>query len=79
MTALTVIVAGPCPRSAESRPHRWEPGASADLVSFGAPDHGVSVYLGRCCHCAVPLLAVVPVSEDLRGGGPFLEVHGAQL
>ena len=79
MNALTVTVASPCPRSAESRPHTWEPGASADLVSFGAPDHGVSVYLGRCRSCTVPLLAVVPVSEDLRGSGPFLEVPGAKL
>ena len=79
MNALTVAVAGPCPRSADSRPHTWEPGASTDLISFGAPDHGVSVYLGRCRYCAVPLLAVLPVSEDLRGGGPFLEVPGAQL
>lgn len=79
MNALTVAVAGPCPRSADSRPHTWQPGASADLISLGAPDHGVSVYLGRCRYCTVPLLAVVPMSEDLRSGGPFLEVHGAQL
>jgi hypothetical protein len=79
VTALTVAVAGPCPRSADSWPHRWEPGASADLVGFGVPDHGVSVYLGRCRCCAVPLLAVVPVSQEFRGSGPFLEVHGAQL
>ena len=79
MTALTVAVAGPCPRSAKSRPHTWEPGASADLVSFGTADHGVSVYLGRCRYCTVPLLAVVPLSEDLRGGGPFHEVHEAEL
>jgi hypothetical protein len=49
------------------------------MISFGTPDHGVSVYLGRCRYCAVPLLAVVPVSENLRSGGPFLEAHGAQL
>lgn len=79
MNALTVAVASPCPRLADSRPHAWQPGACADLISFGAPDHGVSVYLGRCRYCAVPLLAVVPVSEDVRGSEPFLEVHGAQL
>jgi hypothetical protein len=79
VNALTVAVAGPCRRSADSQPHTWEPGASADLVSFGAPDHGVSVYLGRCRYCAVPLLAVLPAPEGLCGGGPFLEVPEAKL
>ena len=79
MNALTVTVAGPCPRATHCQPHTWQAGNSADLVSFGTPDHGVSVYLGRCRFCAVPLLAVVPVSEDHHGGGPFLEVHGAEL
>ncbi|MGQ0719324.1 MAG: hypothetical protein ACT4NP_18820 [Pseudonocardiales bacterium] len=79
MTALTVAVACPCPRSADSRPHTWQPGASADLVSFGAPDHGLSVYLGWCRYCAVALLAVVPLSEEIHSGGPFLEVPGAKL
>jgi hypothetical protein len=79
VNALTVAVADPCPRSMDSRPHAWAPGDSADLVSFGAPDHGVSAYWGQCRYCAVPLLAVVPMSEDLRGGGPFLEVSGTEL
>ena len=79
MNALTVAVARPCPRSADNRPHTWQSGSSADVISFGAPDPGVSVYLGRCRYCAAPLRAVVSLSQDLRGGGPFLEVHGAQL
>ena len=79
MSTLTLAVPGPCPQSTDGRPHTWQSGDSTDLVSFGAPDHGVSVYLGRCRCCAVPLLAVVPVSEEFRGSGPFLEVYGAEL
>ncbi|MGH3684474.1 MAG: hypothetical protein ACRDSM_05335 [Pseudonocardiaceae bacterium] len=79
MSTLTLTVPGPCPQSAEGRPHTWQSGDSADLISYGPPDHGVSVYLGRCRYCVVPLLAVIPLSEDLRGGSPVLEVHGAQL
>jgi hypothetical protein len=71
-------IRGPCPHSADGRPHTWQSGDSADLISFGNPDHGVSVYLGRCRHCAVPLLALAPLSEDRRGDGPVLEVHGAE-
>jgi hypothetical protein len=78
VNALTVTVGGRCPCSANSLPHTWQPGDSGDLVSFDAPDHGVPVYLGWCCFCAVALLAVVPLSTDLRGG-PFIEVPGAQL
>jgi hypothetical protein len=78
VNALTVAVAGPCPRSVDSQPHTGEPGASADLVSFGAPDHGVSVYLGRCRYRAMPLLAVLPAPEGPPGGGPFIEVPGDQ-
>jgi hypothetical protein len=46
---------------------------------MSAPDHGMSVYLGRCRCCAVALLAVIAVPEELRGSGPFLEVPGARL
>jgi hypothetical protein len=77
MSTLTLIVPGPCSQSAEGRPHTWQSGDSADLISLGAPDHGVTVYLGRCRSCAVPLLTVTPLSEDRRSGGPILEVHGA--
>ncbi len=77
MSTLTLAAAGPCPHSAKNRPHIWESGDSADLVSLGPPDHGLSVYLGRCHSCAVALLAVVPLSQDHRRGGLVLEVHGA--
>jgi hypothetical protein len=79
MSTLTLTMPGPCPRSADGRAHTWQSGASADLISLGAPDHGVTVYLGRCRSCAVPLLTVTPLSEDRRGGGPVLEVHGDDL
>jgi hypothetical protein len=77
MSTLTLTVPGRCPHSAEGRPHTWQSGDSADLISFGAPDYGVTVYLGRCRSYTVPLLTVTPLSEDRRGGGPVLEVHGA--
>ena len=77
MSPLILAVPGRCPQSADGRPHTWQSGASADLISFGAPDHGVTVYLGRCRSCAVALLTVTPLSEDRRSGGPILEVHGA--
>ncbi|MGH3778651.1 MAG: hypothetical protein ACRDRR_23410 [Pseudonocardiaceae bacterium] len=79
MSALTLAVPRSCPRSADAQPHTWQSSDSADLISYGTPDHGVSVYLGRCRSCAVPLLAVIPLSEDLRGSGPFLELHEATL
>jgi hypothetical protein len=78
MNTFTLIAPGPCSQSAEGRPHTWQSGDSADLISLGTPDHGVTVYLGRCRSCTVPLLTVTPLSEDRRGGGPVLEVHGAQ-
>jgi hypothetical protein len=34
---------------------------------------------GACRCSAVTLLALVAVSEELRGGGPFREVSGAKL
>ncbi len=79
MSTLTLGVPSPCPQSAEGRPHTWQSSDSADLISVGMPDHGVTVYLGRCRYCVVPLLAVARLSEDRRGAGPVLEVHGAQL
>jgi hypothetical protein len=78
MSTLTLSMPSPCPHSAEGRPHTWQSGDSADLISLGTPDHGVTVYLGRCRYCVVPLLAVARLSEDRRGASPVLEVHGAQ-
>jgi hypothetical protein len=76
MNTLTLTGPGSCPQSADRRPHTWRSGDSADLISFGKPDHGVSAYLGRCRYCVVPMLAVAKVSEDLRGAGPVLEYPG---
>jgi hypothetical protein len=78
MSTLTLTVPGRCPQSTDGRPHTWQPGDSAALISFGTPDYGVSVYLGRCRYCAVPPLAITQLSEDRRGAGPVLEVHGVQ-
>jgi hypothetical protein len=78
MSTLTLAVQGPCPQSTEGRPHTWQSGDSADLIGFGTPDHGVTVYLGRCRYCVMPLLTVTRLSEDRRGAGSVLEVHGAQ-
>jgi hypothetical protein len=78
MSTLDVAMQEPCPRSADGGAHTWQSGDSVNPLSFGESDHGVSVYLGRCRSCAVPLLAVVPVSESFCGGGVVLEVHGAQ-
>jgi hypothetical protein len=79
MSMLTLAVPGPCPQSADGRAHIWQSGDSADLISYGPHDHGVSVYLGRCRSCTVALLSVIHMSRDLRGGDPVLEVHGAEL
>ncbi|MGH4009030.1 MAG: hypothetical protein ACRDTH_12900 [Pseudonocardiaceae bacterium] len=79
MSTPTLAVRGPCPQSADGRPHTWQSGDSAGLISYATPDHGVSVYLGRCRYRVVPPLVVVRVSEDRRGGGPVFEVHGVEL
>jgi len=78
MSTLTLTVPGPCPHSADGRSHTWQSGDSADLISLGAPDHGVTVYLGQCRYCRVPLLIVTQLSENLRSGGLVLQLHGAQ-
>jgi hypothetical protein len=75
MTTLDLLMQKPCPRPTDGGAHTWQSGDSVDPISFGEPDHGVSFCLGRCRSCAVPLLAVVPMSES--GGGVVLEVPGA--
>ena len=75
MSTLALSMQGLCPQSADGAAHTWQAGDSGHLISFGEPDHGVSVYLSQCRSCAVPLLAVVPVSESFCGGGVVLEVH----
>lgn len=77
MSMLVLALPSPCPRSAQSPAHTWQSSDSADLISFSEPDHGLSMYLRRCCSCAVPLLTVVPLLEGFCGGGAVLEVHGA--
>ncbi len=79
MSMLTLAVPSPCPQSADGQPHICQSDDSTDLISYGPHDHGVSVYLSRCRSCAVALLTVIPVSGDLRSGGPVLEVDGAEL
>jgi hypothetical protein len=73
------VLAAPCPVGREEQPHDWEPGDTADLVSFGHPDHGVSVWLGRCQRCAVPLLAITTLDADDVDGAAWYEVRGAEL
>jgi hypothetical protein len=74
-----LILAGPCPRTPGDRPHTWQPGDCADLVSYGHPDHGLSVWLGRCQHCTLPLLAITPLDADTPDRAPRYEVPGAEL
>ena len=74
-----LILAGPCPRSTDDRPHTWQPGDHADLLGYGHPDHGLTVWLGRCQHCTVPLLAVTPLDADEPDSGLRYEVPEAAL
>ncbi len=77
---VVLVLAGPCPRSAGDRPHTWQPGDYAELASYGQPDHAVSVWLGRCRHCAAPLLRLQQIADDGDpDGGPTYEAHGAEL
>jgi hypothetical protein len=78
MSTIALSMQGPCPRSTDAGAHTGQSSDSLHPMSFGEPDHGVSVYLGRCRFCAVSLPAVVPVPESFCGGGVVLEVHGAQ-
>jgi len=77
---FAVRPAGSCPRAAGERPHTWEHGDGADLVSYG-PDHdrGVSVTLGYCLHCGVALLSVGEYYSEHAEREVWLEVDGAAL
>jgi hypothetical protein len=77
MSTLALFMQGPCPRSADGGAHTWQSGDSINSISVGDPDHGATIYLGRCRSYAVPLLTVVPVSESFCGDRAVLEVHGA--
>lgn len=78
MSTLALSPQGPFPPSTDGGAHTGRSGDSVNLISFGDPDHGATVYLGRCRSYAVPLPPVVPASESLCGGGVVLEVQGAQ-
>ncbi|HSV67102.1 MAG TPA: hypothetical protein VLJ59_14475 [Mycobacteriales bacterium] len=71
--------AGPCPRSPDEGPHAWQLGDMADLVSHGHPDHGLTVWLGRCQHCTTSLLAVTRLDAEDADGAPWYEVTGSEL
>ncbi len=78
--AVVLVLAGPCPRAAGDRPHTWQEGDYAELVSYGQPDHAISVRLGRCSYCTAPLLRLQPLAEDSDpDGGPTYEARGAEL
>jgi hypothetical protein len=73
------VLAGPCEAASGEHPHVWQLGDLADLVSHGHPDHGLTVWLGRCDRCAVPLLAITPLQADDVDGAAWYEAPGAEL
>jgi hypothetical protein len=73
------ILAGPCDAATEELPHEWQLGDLADLVSPGHPDHGLTVWLGRCERCGVPLLAITPLQASDVEGVAWYEAPGARL
>lgn len=78
-TDITLAPAVACPKSGYTRAHTWEPGDLADLVSYGNPDHGLTVRLGRCQRCGVALLAVEALGTEPHPAAPFYEIPGAVL
>jgi hypothetical protein len=76
---VLLVLAGQCPRAVDGLSHRWEHGDMAELVSFGRPDHGLTVVLGRCPVCTTPLLRVGPLTSDDLPDGPMYEARGAEL
>lgn len=68
-----------CPATRYARPHTWRADAGADLVGYGRPDHGVTVWLGRCARCGAALLAVRRLIGDPDPAGPLFDVTGAEL
>jgi hypothetical protein len=79
MSRIDLRRAGACPGSNAARRHEWRAGELADLVTYGQPDHGVTVRLGHCGRCGVPLLRVEPLSDDTPAKGAFFEAKGAEL
>ena len=77
---FTVAVPGFCPAPVDNRPHTWIPdGDGADLLSYGHPDHGVTVLLGRCRHCGVALLSIGRYGTDRDQHALCLELPDAAL
>jgi hypothetical protein len=76
--AFTVRPAAACPRT--GRTHRWHPGGdSADLLAYGSPDHGVTVFLGRCDHCGTAVLSLGHHGSDHTAHTTLLELPAAAL
>ena len=76
---LTLTPALVCPRTGYLLSHEWVPGDAADLIVYGQPDHGLTVRLGRCRRCLVPLLALDPYYDDRNPTNPLYEIPGAIL
>jgi hypothetical protein len=76
--SMLLVLAAPCPHSAEPRPHAWLPGDLAELVGLGRPHHGLAVHLGRCRRCGMPLLKVEALAEAIDEPITY-EVRGAEL
>lgn len=77
---VLLVLAGPCPVSRGNQlPHTFRHGDMAELVAFGQPDHGLTVILGRCVHCTVPLVLVGALCGNDEPDGPMYEARGAEL
>jgi hypothetical protein len=77
--AFPVRPAAGCPRRA-NKGHRFVPdGDSADLLAYGRPDHGVTVFLGRCQDCGIALLSVGRRGSDHPEHLTVLELPDAAL
>lgn len=72
--------AGNCSKAAGERPHTWEhDGDGADLVAYGASDHGVSLSLGRCHDCGCALLSAGAYYSEHAERSLWFELAGAVL
>jgi hypothetical protein len=80
-SSFGAVEASVCPRSGVlRRPHDFRYGDRHDLNSYGSPDLGVTVCLGRCDRCGTPMLAVGPAGADTTAQMPvWLVLSGADL
>ncbi|MCW3815709.1 hypothetical protein ONA91_14730 [Micromonospora sp. DR5-3] len=75
---FAVRPAGDCPAASSARPHApMVDGDAAYLLSYGTPDHGVSVAVARCRACGVALLSVAPYGTGQAS--TYLELPDATL